>query len=131
MVEFLKKGKNAEVVNIQRAVFAALVNIVSSALVSGDMHDDMKTDHKLMGLIDSIVDTFSGLTLPDPFPFLRGLDVWGKQRAKTIHQIAKFTWADTIKERMAHRKVNGQELGRDFLDNLMRILSLKIRCVFY
>ena len=129
LVGYLRRRSGQEV-DVGQAVYGGVVNLVSSALFSVDVIDDVAAESArgLRELVVEIVDAITKPNVSDFFPFLRPLDLQGWRRCTARRFDDLFRMLDGLLDRRlsdaaADDASPASSQQGDFLDILLELLS--------
>ncbi|CAO2188996.1 unnamed protein product [Urochloa humidicola] len=124
------RGRAGREVEVGRALYAAMLNLVSSSFFSLDLVDDMDrgggaaSAHGIRHHVEEVADLMTRPNVSDLFPFLRPLDLQGLRRKATVHLGEIFRILDgIIDRRLAETSSSGGSKHDDFLDALVDLMS--------
>jgi len=114
-------------VDVGRAVFSCVLNLVSRALFSEDVVADLSSDQaqELEMLVRDTVEEVTKPNLSDLFPVLARLDLQGRRR-RSAEFVARFYdfFDPIIARRIEARGGGGEKIDDDFLDVLLQLHSM-------
>ncbi|RLN04839.1 hypothetical protein C2845_PM13G19650 [Panicum miliaceum] len=119
------RARAGEEVDVGRAVYGGVLNLVSGALFSVDVVDvGAESAQGLRGLVEGIVEAVVKPNVSDLFPFLRPLDLQGWRRW-TAGRFAKVfrVLDDIVDRRLADASSSGKHVRGDFLGALLELMS--------
>ncbi|ONK71471.1 uncharacterized protein A4U43_C04F9000 [Asparagus officinalis] len=121
LVEYLRERSTAkEAVDIGRAAFMTVLNMLSNTLFSVDMVDaGSDSAQEFKDLVWGIMEELGTANVSDFFPLVRGLDLQGKRRRtegyfRKLHSI----FDELIDGRLKETEL-GHETNNDFLDAIL------------
>ncbi|KAF8728757.1 hypothetical protein HU200_018035 [Digitaria exilis] len=124
------RARAGQEVELGRALYGGLINLVSSAFFSVDVVDmDAAAGESAHGIrehVGNIADLMTKANVSDLFPFLQPLDLQGLRRAAARHLGEIFRIVDGIIERrLAENAASGDGSGEhgDFLQVLLDLMS--------
>ncbi|TVU46939.1 hypothetical protein EJB05_06513, partial [Eragrostis curvula] len=96
------RARAGNVVDVGKAMYGAMINLVSSAFFSVDVLDLDATDDSAHGIrehVEGLGDLMTKPNISDLFPFLRRLDLQGRRRMMGRHVAAIFSIVDGVIDR--------------------------------
>jgi hypothetical protein len=114
-----------ETVDVGRAVFSCVLNLVSRALFSEDVVADLSSDRaqELEMLVRDTVEEVTKPNLSDLFPVLARLDLQGRRRRSAEFVARFYDFFDPIIARRMEARGSGEKIDDDFLDVLLQLHS--------
>ncbi|RCV18895.1 hypothetical protein SETIT_3G339800v2 [Setaria italica] len=112
-------------VDVGRALYGGMINLVSSTFFSVDVVDVDATGESAHGMrehVENIADLMTKPNVSDLLPFLRRLDLQGRRRAAAWHLGEIYRILDGIIERRLAENADGRH-GDDFLQVLLDLMS--------
>ncbi|CAD6219020.1 unnamed protein product [Miscanthus lutarioriparius] len=117
---------DGEAVDVGRAVFSCVLNLVSRALFSEDVVADLSSDRaqELEMLVRDTVEEVTKPNLSDLFPVLARLDLQGRRRRSAEFVARFYDFFDPIIARRVEARGSGEKIDDDFLDVLLQLHSM-------
>ncbi|CAD6224775.1 unnamed protein product [Miscanthus lutarioriparius] len=115
-----------ETVDVGRAVFSCVLNLVSRALFSEDVVADLSSDlaQELEMLVRDTVEEVTKPNLSDLFPVLARLDLQGRRRRSAEFVARFYDFFDPINARRIKARGSGEKIDDDFIDVLLQLHSM-------
>ncbi|CAL4932501.1 unnamed protein product [Urochloa decumbens] len=121
------RGRAGREVEVGRALYAAMLNLVSSSFFSVDLVDmdsGAESAHGIRHHVEEVANLMTRTNVSDLFPFLRPLDLQGLHRKATVHLGEIFRILDSIIDRrLAENSSSSGDKRGDFLDALVNLMS--------
>ncbi|CAO2206972.1 unnamed protein product [Urochloa humidicola] len=122
-----RAGSGREAVAVGEAVYGGVLNLVSSALFSADVVEDLGAESAagLREAVEDLVELVAKPNVSDLFPFLRRLDLQGRRRhaARQIEKVHRLL-DGIIDRRLAEAEASmGKPQQGDFLGTLLELVS--------
>ncbi|KAK8451260.1 hypothetical protein SEVIR_6G183001v4 [Setaria viridis] len=124
LVSYLRDRAGQEV-EVGRAVYGGVLNLVSGALFSADVVDvGAESAQGLRELVEEIIEAIAKPNVSDLFPFLRPLDLqgWRRWTAGRFHKVFRVL-DDIVDRRLADASSSSADMQGDFLDALLELVS--------
>jgi len=117
---------DGEAVDVGRAVFSCVLNLVSRSLFSEDVVADLSSNRaqELEMLVRDTVEEVTKPNLSDLFPVLARLDLQGRRRRSAEFVARFYDLFDPIIARRVEARGSGEKIDDDFLDVLLQLHSM-------
>ena len=122
LISFLEKSATAgEAVDVGRAAFTTMLNLISTTVFSEDMVKyEESSSAEFKDIIRQFMVEFGSPNLSDYFPLLRWLDLQGRRRRLSLHlRKMKDIFDRKIEDRLRERSSGGSTERDDFLRVLL------------